>query len=712
MSQATKELHKYERVTTLRTIGGFDVDDTQYPDLYIRGGAIIKKSLWIYGDILAGNIESMGNTTVGGELAVAGNSQFDGNVNVDGVLTASDLIVSGKLTTEDLCVNNASTFDGESTFNGNVIFNGNVVGISISGDITVDDISILNDASIGNDMSVGNELTVSGLSQFDGNVNVDSKLTADDLCIEGSSIIEGESTFNGNVIFNGNVVGISISGDITVDDISILNDVSVGNDINIDGESTFNGNVIFNGNVVGISISGDITVDDISILNDASIGNDITISGTGQFDSNVNVDGQITTTELLVNGNTTIDGKLTVTGIIDPTGLVLDAQNSSPWINSPNKGVIWVKNSNPLELIFEDETGNAHTVTFQDSVSTENINVGGFSIINVDLVDGRDISVDGGVLDSHVSDPTVHFTEGSIDHNNIINVGTESHANIDAHITDSTVHFTEGSIDHNNITNVGTESHANIDAHIADSAVHFTEVSINHANIIGAGIESHANIDEHIGNVFVDDHTQYLLLAGRSGDQTIAGNVSINEVIRVDDLDALTSTTLRLGKGGSATKVEISNYGLTTEVKGTFEALGSVTLGEVPNTDVITVAGRLSVTGFNGPIIESADSFLPVILDNEPEDLAEAGVISGNTYYTSIDTTSGGGSYTLADGGVNGQLKVIRMIADGSNIATITPTTFVSGTSITLNNVGDEVELMYNGFGWRLIKNLGATITA
>ena len=97
----------------------------------------------------------------------------------------------------------------------------------------------------------------------------------------------------------------------------------------------------------------------------------------------------------------------------------------------------------------------------------------------VGLVDGRDVAADGAAQDSHIADATIHFTEGSIDHTAIPNIGVNSHAAIDTHIADATIHFTEASIDHANILNIGVNTHAAIDTHIADATIHFTEASIS-----------------------------------------------------------------------------------------------------------------------------------------------------------------------------------------------------------------------------------------
>jgi hypothetical protein len=178
-------------------------------------------------------------------------------------------------------------------------------------------------------------------------------------------------------------------------------------------------------------------------------------------------------------------------------------------------------------------------------------------------VDGIDLASSITVYDAHTADSTIHFTEGSIDHTAITNIGTNSHAVIDSHIADATLHFTEASIDHGSIAGLGDDDHTqyllatgtrdadlltvtgtlgvsgatqfgstlsgtgNIttlgdvvvgglvdgidlassitvyDAHTADSTIHFTEGSIDHTaitNITNIGTNSHAVIDSHIAD--------------------------------------------------------------------------------------------------------------------------------------------------------------------------------------------------------------------
>lgn len=73
---------------------------------------------------------------------------------------------------------------------------------------------------------------------------------------------------------------------------------------------------------------------------------------------------------------------------------------------------------------------------------------------------------------SHSSDTTIHFTKDSIDHTEILSIGSNTHEDIDEHIADGTKHFTESSINHANISGIGTNSHSTIDTHLANTIIH------------------------------------------------------------------------------------------------------------------------------------------------------------------------------------------------------------------------------------------------
>ena len=120
------------------------------------------------------------------------------------------------------------------------------------------------------------------------------------------------------------------------------------------------------------------------------------------------------------------------------------------------------------------------------------------------------------------------------------------------------------------------------------------------------------------------------------------------------------------------------------------------------------------------PLLAAADEFVfkdhAVTLDNKTlgttfgtvQALSGAGAVDITSMITQV-TTTGADALTLANG-ANGQMKIITMVADGGD-GTLTPATFANGTTITFNDVGDSVLLVYNTTGgWAAVSNVGCTI--
>ena len=87
--------------------------------------------------------------------------------------------------------------------------------------------------------------------------------------------------------------------------------------------------------------------------------------------------------------------------------------------------------------------------------------------------------------------------------------------------------------------------------------------------------------------------------------------------------------------------------------------------------------------------------------------LTGAGAVSLASYATLLVTT-GANALTLA-AGTNGQKKLIKMKTDGGD-GTLTPSALQGGTTLTFNDAGDFVELVFLDGKWNIIVNSGATL--
>lgn len=92
--------------------------------------------------------------------------------------------------------------------------------------------------------------------------------------------------------------------------------------------------------------------------------------------------------------------------------------------------------------------------------------------------------------------------------------------------------------------------------------------------------------------------------------------------------------------------------------------------------------------------------------------LSGAGAVNLTSYHTKW-TTTGADAGTLAAGAFIGQRKAITMVADGGD-GTLTLALASGDNTITFADVGDHVELEWNGEAWYLLTsiNLADGITA
>ena len=89
------------------------------------------------------------------------------------------------------------------------------------------------------------------------------------------------------------------------------------------------------------------------------------------------------------------------------------------------------------------------------------------------------------------------------------------------------------------------------------------------------------------------------------------------------------------------------------------------------------------------------------------EEITAAGALSLD-YATSVVRSGGAIALTLADATDVGHRKRVIMAVDGGT-ATLTPATFLNGTSIAFADAADAVDLEWTGTqGWALIGNTGA----
>ncbi len=158
------------------------------------------------------------------------------------------------------------------------------------------------------------------------------------------------------------------------------------------------------------------------------------------------------------------------------------------------------------------------------------------------------------------------------------------------------------------------------------------------------------------------------------------------------------------GSSVAKTILKHGGYSLTTAVLDILAANTCCTKNIV--ADSLTVEGPIT---FNVGSSTLHAAFVPSgAIENITA--GTGGAINVTSYFTTLNTDAGGDVYTLANGTVVGQLKKIYLLVDGGGDAVIVPVFLAAGTTITMNDAGDYVVLLWNGTDWVVIENIGSTI--
>ena len=115
-----------------------------------------------------------------------------------------------------------------------------------------------------------------------------------------------------------------------------------------------------------------------------------------------------------------------------------------------------------------------------------------------------------------------------------------------------------------------------------------------------------------------------------------------------------------------------------------------------------SVGGTLAVTGALTPTGGIVRTYEKVTTTGTADVLNPAKEIS-------LITSAGAHTVTLANGTFDGQCKKIILSVDGGTV-TLTPANLADGTSITLDDILDSVELLWDGTNWNIMQAAGVAI--
>ena len=143
--------------------------------------------------------------------------------------------------------------------------------------------------------------------------------------------------------------------------------------------------------------------------------------------------------------------------------------------------------------------------------------------------------------------------------------------------------------------------------------------------------------------------------------------------------------------------LQLGNSNTPVYCPGSLDVDGNLMVGGISG-----ITGTLGVIGVLAPVGGIKRTSEKVTTTGTADVLNPAKEIS-------LITSAGAHTVTLANGTFVGQCKKIILSVDGGTV-TLTPANLADGTSITLDDILDSVELLWDGTNWNIMQASGVAI--